>query len=202
MDLLERRSVLALALIYLFRMLGLFLIMPVISVAADGLTGADAALIGTAIGIGLSYYLQEVGFDVGNMLQGSNIMMSQVMRAKVTPFGFVVGFGGIICAALILSFYGILAGWMMSYAVESVANIFGMGSLAEWVVGSSLGRNLLFTVLFMFLTIIIIRKGVEDGIEKWSKRLMPMMIPSVTTMALSTNIPSAMIKAPKEMFCS
>jgi len=51
MDVIERRSVLALAMVYLFRMLGLFLIMPVISVAADGLDGADAALIGAAIGI-------------------------------------------------------------------------------------------------------------------------------------------------------
>ena len=68
-------------------------------------------------------------------------------------FAFFVGFGGIICAALILSFYGILAGWMMSYAIEPG-----------------------FTALFMVLTIFIIRHGVEDGIEKWSKRLMPMLI--------------------------
>ena len=56
------------------------------------------------------------------------------------------------------------------------ANLVGASQVADWVVSQSLGRNLLFTVLFMFLTIFIIRKGVEDGIEKWSKRLMPMMI--------------------------
>ena len=37
-------------------------------------------------------------------------------------------------------------------------------------------RNLVFTGLFMLLTVAIISRGVEEGIEKWSKRLMPMLI--------------------------
>lgn len=91
-------------------------------------------------------------------------------------FGFVVGFGGIICAALILSFYGIIAGWMMSYALEPLARLVGLGSQADWLVNHSLPRNIFFTALFMSLTVFIIRRGVEQGIEKWSKRLMPMLI--------------------------
>lgn len=91
-------------------------------------------------------------------------------------FGFVVGFGGIICAALILSFYGIIAGWMMSYALEPLARLVGLISQADWLVNHSLPRNIFFTALFMSLTVFIIRRGVEQGIEKWSKRLMPMLI--------------------------
>jgi NSS family neurotransmitter:Na+ symporter len=91
-------------------------------------------------------------------------------------FGFVVGFGGIICAALILSFYGIIAGWMMSYAVEPLARLVGLSNQADWLVNHSLPRNIFFSALFMSLTVFIIRRGVEQGIEKWSKRLMPMLI--------------------------
>lgn len=91
-------------------------------------------------------------------------------------FAFFVGFGGIVCAALILSFYGILAGWMMSFAVEPVARIFALNDFANWVTSQSIARNLLFTSAFMILTILIIQKGVEHGIEKWSKRLMPVLI--------------------------
>ena len=91
-------------------------------------------------------------------------------------FGFVVGFGGIICAALILSFYGIIAGWMMSYAIEPLARLVGFTNQANWLVSHSLLRNIFFTALFMGLTVFIIRRGVEQGIEKWSKRLMPMLI--------------------------
>ena len=91
-------------------------------------------------------------------------------------FGFIVGFAGIICAALILSFYGIIAGWMMSYAIEPMARLGGLTGIADWLVTHSLMRNIFFTALFMVLTIFIIRRGVEQGIEKWSKRLMPMLI--------------------------
>ena len=91
-------------------------------------------------------------------------------------FGFIVGFAGIICAALILSFYGIIAGWMMSYAIEPMARLGGLTGIADWLITHSLMRNIFFTALFMVLTIFIIRRGVEQGIEKWSKRLMPMLI--------------------------
>ena len=91
-------------------------------------------------------------------------------------FAFFVGFGGIVCAGLILSFYGILAGWMMSFAVEPVARLLTLNDFADWVTDQSIARNLLFTSVFMVLTILIIQKGVEHGIEKWSKRLMPVLI--------------------------
>jgi NSS family neurotransmitter:Na+ symporter len=90
-------------------------------------------------------------------------------------FGFMVGFGGIICAALILSFYAIVAGWMMAYTVQPVANLVGLTDVAQWSVTSSTSRDVFFTVAFSLLTIGIIRQGVQEGIENWSKRLMPVL---------------------------
>ncbi len=91
MDLLERRSVLALALIYLFRMLGLFLIMPVISVAADGLSGADAALIGTAIGI---YGLTQASLQIP-----MGMWSDKIGRKRVIIIGLLLfAVGSLICA--------------------------------------------------------------------------------------------------------
>ncbi len=91
MDLLERRSVLALALIYLFRMLGLFLILPVISVAADGLTGADAALIGTAIGI---YGLTQASLQIP-----MGMWSDKIGRKRVIVIGLLLfAVGSLICA--------------------------------------------------------------------------------------------------------
>ncbi|MDE8604439.1 MFS transporter [Marinomonas sp. RSW2] len=91
MDLLERRSVLALALIYLFRMLGLFLILPVIGVAADGLTGADAALIGTAIGI---YGLTQASLQIP-----MGMWSDKIGRKRVIIIGLLLfAIGSLICA--------------------------------------------------------------------------------------------------------
>ena len=140
--------------------------------------GAAFVLMYLVLAFSLAYPAFMAEILIGRYGRANAVTSMQKMSSKnwQKHFGFIVGFGGIICAALILSFYGILAGWMMSYAIEPVAIMLNQDWLANWVVGGSIGRNLLFTVMFMFLTIIIIRKGVEQGIEKWSKRLMPMMI--------------------------
>ena len=89
---------------------------------------------------------------------------------------FVVGFGGIICAGLILSFYAIVAGWMLSATLEPVAQLTAQEPAITWLGEQSLSRNLIFTAAFIILTVAIISKGVENGIEKWSKRLMPALL--------------------------
>lgn len=97
-------------------------------------------------------------------------------QAWQKKFAFVVGFGGIICAGLILSFYAIVAGWMLSATLEPVAQLAGQEQAGTWFSEQSLSRNLIFTAGFIILTVSIISKGVENGIEKWSKRLMPALL--------------------------
>ena len=140
--------------------------------------GAAFVLVYLVLAFCLAYPAFMAELLIGRYGQANAVTSLQKISRTLfhKRFAFVVGFGGIICAALILSFYGILAGWMMSYAVEPFARMLGMESAADWVVTQSLQRNLLFCALFMFLTIFIIRRGVEEGIEKWSKRLMPLLI--------------------------
>ena len=53
---------------------------------------ATLIVIGTAIGLFFSYLLQEIGLDVSAMMQGATMMMSNVLRARVTPPSAIVGF--------------------------------------------------------------------------------------------------------------
>ncbi len=86
------------------------------------------------------------------------------------------GFGGMLTASLILSFYAIVAGWMIAYSLAPVTEALGLSGVSEWFTDFSVYRNLTFTVIFMLLTIAIICGGVRDGIEKWSSRLMPSLL--------------------------
>jgi len=58
--------------------------------------GAAASVIGAACGMGVCYYLQEVGLDITQWLRGGgaelNIAIADVIRTRVTPEGFFVGF--------------------------------------------------------------------------------------------------------------
>jgi len=91
-------------------------------------------------------------------------------------FAFVIGFGGILCAGLLMSFYAIVAGWMLAYTIEPITTLAGATEASTWLTSHGTERNLLFTLIFTGLTIFIISRGVENGIERWSKRLMPALV--------------------------
>ena len=95
----------------------------------------------------------------------------------LSNLGALTGYAGIVTVSLILGFYGILAGWLLSNAFASATEIFGMSSAVEWLEGGGgNARSLIFTALMMLLTVGIIVGGVHDGIEKWCSRLMPSLI--------------------------
>ena len=140
--------------------------------------GAAFVLVYLVLAFSLAYPAFMAELLIGRYGQANAVTSLQKMSRTIyhKRFAFFVGFGGVVCAALILSFYGILAGWMMSYALEPLARVAQLDSAANWIVSQSFTRNAIFTALFMFLTVFIIQKGVEQGIEKWSKRLMPLLI--------------------------
>jgi len=64
-----------------------------ISLLWEGLlVGTAGTVVGTAIGLAISYYLQEVGIDVSGMMQDSTALMSTVLRARVNPPAYFIGF--------------------------------------------------------------------------------------------------------------
>ena len=84
--------------------------------------GAAFVLVYLILAFCLAYPAFMAEILIGRYGQANAVTSLQKMSRTLWQkrFGFVVGFGGIICASLILSFYGILAGWMMSFAVEPV----------------------------------------------------------------------------------
>lgn len=58
----------------------------------SALIGLVGSIIGTAVGLGAAMYLQVHGFDVGSMMDNSSMMLSSVMRARITEQTFYIGF--------------------------------------------------------------------------------------------------------------
>ncbi|MCP4580029.1 MAG: ABC transporter permease [candidate division Zixibacteria bacterium] len=63
--------------------------------------GVFGTIIGTAIGLALVYYLQEVGLNYQESMEGLTLMMSNVMRGKVTTDLYFIGILPGIVATLI-----------------------------------------------------------------------------------------------------
>ncbi|MCD4829367.1 MAG: FtsX-like permease family protein [Candidatus Cloacimonetes bacterium] len=54
--------------------------------------GCVGSVIGTAVGLALSYWMQAYGFDMSHYMTNSSMMMSNVMRAHVNLRSYLVGF--------------------------------------------------------------------------------------------------------------
>ncbi|MEZ0186502.1 MAG: sodium-dependent transporter [Candidatus Reddybacter sp.] len=90
--------------------------------------------------------------------------------------GRATGLYGVVIASLILSFYAIVAGWLMAQAAAALTDISGQEAAANWLTQSSLLRDVFFCGLFSLLTASVVARGVKDGIERWSTRLMPALV--------------------------
>lgn len=97
-----RTGIYSLGAIMAFRMLGLFMILPVFSVAAHTLAGANARLIGLALGsYGLTQALLQIPFG---------ILSDRIGRKPVITLGLLLFAGGSILAALSHNIYYIILG--------------------------------------------------------------------------------------------
>jgi len=90
--------------------------------------------------------------------------------------GTTTGVIGFIVASLILSFYAIVAGWMIAFCLSALTELVGMNGASSWLTSFGFPRNIIFMLMFVALTIGIISGGVREGIERWSARLMPVLL--------------------------
>ncbi len=97
--------------------------------------------------------------------------------------GMTTGGAGIVTACLILSFYGIVAGWMLGFTAAYPLSGIGFQHAADWFTTFGFERNIYLMAIFMGLTIAIVAGGVKNGIERWSTRLMPALIMTLVVLA-------------------
>ena len=98
-----------------------------------------------------------------------------------SKFWASVGGMGIVGGFLILSFYAVIAGWALGYIVESVKGSFfnfteptSSANYFNDLVGD-IFWNLGYFILFMLITAVIVWKGIQKGIERGSKIMMPIL---------------------------
>ncbi|WP_371378443.1 sodium-dependent transporter [Thalassotalea aquiviva] len=113
---------------------------------------------------------------IGNQAQKNPVAALSQACSNVSPkLGRYAGLFGLLGAVLMLSFYSIVAGWMLSHALSPVMYLLGFEQAGNWLGQSSDTRNIIFTPIFIILSALIINKGVHAGIERWSSRLMPIL---------------------------
>lgn len=88
-----------------------------------------------------------------------------------------IGYLGVITCFILLSFYSVIGGWIIQYIIYSLTGHMAGGTEQYAALFNESVSNPLFTVVaqasFLIMTIVIVAKGVQQGIEKASKFMMP-----------------------------
>ncbi|WP_223670755.1 sodium-dependent transporter [Kangiella shandongensis] len=85
-----------------------------------------------------------------------------------------IGFLGVLAGVLILSFYNVVAGWAFGYFLEMSQGNFDFGSVEKFVGFTADWEHIfIYGIVFMGITALIVSKGIQGGIEKAAKILMP-----------------------------
>ncbi len=156
--------------------------------------GAAFIIIYLAIVFVLALPIMYAEFVVGRRAQ-SNVYGGFRKLAPGSKWG-IIGILAIVCCILIVSFYSVVGGWTIDYMVRSVMGEFSSGAsgfdglFAKTV--SSNYRPLVFMLLFVGTSAGVLLAGVKDGIEKYSKVLMPLLFLMVIVIAVrSVTLPGA-----------
>lgn len=86
---------------------------------------------------------------------------------------------GVVAAFLILGYYGVVAGWTLEYMVASATGRLSGSKDYTLFFNDFVGspwKPVLYMAAFILLTHVVIVRGVKDGIEKFSKVMMPLLL--------------------------
>ena len=91
----------------------------------------------------------------------------------------VAGFMGVLGGILVLSFYSVVAGWTLHYTIQS----FGLKLMGNQDFGEVFNtfvtnpwKPLVYQFVFLLLTHFVVARGVESGIERFSKVMLPVLL--------------------------
>lgn len=163
--------------------------------------GAVAAAVGSAVGLGNIWrFPYEAGANGGAAFIFIYIFFICILGIPVILAEFMIGRGsrsnvygafkklggdkmwsatgyiGLLTAILILSFYSVVAGWTASYLFKSFVEL-GQDSNPHQAFGAFTGswHAVGFTLLVLAVNWMILRRGVQRGIERASNFLMPVL---------------------------
>jgi NSS family neurotransmitter:Na+ symporter len=143
--------------------------------------------------IGLPIMLSE--FTIGRRAQRNVFGAFKALKPKQPWYLF-----GLLCVAaafMILSYYSTIAGWTLEYLYQALINGFNGKSTEELTnsFGSfqqSGAKPVMWQMIFMFLTGFIVYRGIKNGIEKYTRILMPMLLVLIIIICIrSVTLPGA-----------
>ena len=131
--------------------------------------------------VGLPLMLTEIVLGRSGRLSPINTFIKLAREGSLHGGWVVIGWMGLVAAILILSFYSVIAGWTLYYGWLYVQQIFGGPGIGDpgATFSAMLGNPwvlLFWHTVFMVLTVGVVAAGVEKGLERAVRLLMPTLL--------------------------
>jgi len=128
--------------------------------------------------IGLPVMIAEMLLGRRGRQNPVNSMALLASEARRNPGWQFIGWWGAAILLLVLSFYSVVAGWSLAYIMKSITGTFtGMNASLvqqQWTgFLSTPWPMLLWNSIFMWMTLWVVARGVQGGLEKASRIMMP-----------------------------
>ena len=146
--------------------------------------GGIFLLVYVALAVTFGFTLMVAEIAIGRKTQLSAI---GAFRALDKRFSFI----GPLCSvvpAIILPYYSVIGGWVMKYLFGFIMGEAGTMATDTYFkeYTAQVGEPLLWFALFIGITALVVLFGVEKGIEKVSKVMMPVLIVLILGIAIYT----------------
>ena len=128
--------------------------------------------------LGVPLFIAEL--LIGRAAQRGAVATFSTLDTPTSPWK-AAGWLGVIASFLIMSYYCVVAGWGLNYALMSL-NQFWRGLSPEQIENSfdiithSADITLFWQIAFIALTIGVVYPGIREGIEFWSKRVTSLLL--------------------------
>jgi len=134
--------------------------------------------IGCVLLVGIPIMMSEVLLGRRGRQSPINTMVSLAEEEGLTSGWRYLGWMGVVAGFLILSFYSVVAGWTLEYIFQAGSGSFltatdeEIGEIFDNLLRNP-GQLMAMHTLFMALTVIVVAMGVQSGLERAVKFLMP-----------------------------
>lgn len=128
--------------------------------------------------IGIPIMMAEVMLGRRGRQSPVNTMKTLAVEAGHSHYWKWLGWMGVIAGFLILSYYSVIAGWALAYVFRMAFGVFTLATpdgvnniFSDFVAAPE--ALLFWHTVFMIMTMIVVSRGVQGGLEQIVKFLMP-----------------------------
>jgi NSS family neurotransmitter:Na+ symporter len=142
-----------------------------------------------AFAIGLPLLISELSIGRRGRRSASGSIRAVAAEAGLSSRWGAVGGLAVICVFIILSYYSVITGWTLDYLLRAATGSFtgidatGSAEMFAGLMGNPL-RLLLWNTVVHVLVYLIVRRGVQGGVERAAKVLMPALFVALVVMVI------------------